>query len=300
MNASPELSQILSLLMEDPQFGAILPTTDTLTLLDAPSEYHIRKHRESGALQENIHFFKHISPIDNVGRIYYTLAGLVKLCELGVGSRPRQVYETLMQWKPRGQIIPVGSQAVQPYQVDPAGQPTTYSQQGFYDQPEPAYAGIDRGGPIAHTPTEYPYPITQGVGNSPVSPSDMIGMAIEGAVERVLGRHSAGYAQDANAHQVSDYMFRQQEQTLRAVEAGARIATGASIQTLRSQPMPVKETTIFQSVQPAEKSQNDGWLFYGGIAICLLAAGIFWIAGRTTARQDSAPTYQPQQLEVRQ
>lgn len=306
MNNTSDLIPFLDLLIPDASHGALLPTSDVLTLFGLPSEYHVRKHRESGALQPDQDYIQVKGQLrpdgiqDNTVRIYYTLAGLLKLCQLNVSDRCQQLYHLLLQVQAPTSIIPAPTQSMQPWQAAPtqithqpapSAYPQTYAPQG-YEQPAAPYSAA---GAIASAgygqPIHHPRPITGTPVNSPgyiqaAHPSQVIAQSVQEGVHAALHAYKSDNTPDANAHQVVRYLAEQQERDLKLFESAIVAGVFAGERT-KTQPQPL----LVQS-----SSEWPDWMKYLMIALLAVAsAGMAYFAMRSALRPSTS--YVP--VEVR-
>ena len=89
------MTDYLSYLMHHPSYGALFPNRLAVAVFGVPNRHHIDKHRPF--LQEGIDWVTLPSASDHTPRVYYTLSGLPKLCDL-VGTPQAQSFKhTLLQ-----------------------------------------------------------------------------------------------------------------------------------------------------------------------------------------------------------
>lgn len=304
MNQQNPLEQFLGLLIPHPQFGAILPTADTLALFNLTNDYHVKKHRDTGSLQEGLHYIQVKGGIapggtqiqDNVVRIYYTFEGLITLAKLNIGDRASLVYQTLMSYKPtepNGAIVQAPPSQMQPWQAAPTQltSPHQYASQSYSVTGVPEQFAITPaaigGGSLTYAghPKSITSPPT--LGNSPAHhPMHVITTGVEQAIENILSRHGGGSSTgnpDANAHDMANYLMQQQRLTTEVVQAVASAVAGAN------------PKTEVVTIQGREIPQWAIWFL--GIGLTVFAASVVFLISKA-ALQPSSSSLPPQSTEV--
>ena len=229
----------LSHLINHPQFGVLFPNRIAVAVFGVPSRHYIDKWRVS--LIEGQDWLTLPSDTDNTPRVYYTLTGLPKLCDL-VNTSQAQVFkqqllgalqtlpssQSLPTARPGGTLVPV---AVPPTpSPGPSASPLVYA-----SEPLPS--------PATHTPaSEYSPPPSPAFPSSPVAatPSPPITQLSDHLSARV-----ASTVTPAIAHQLSQSLSRQVAPLSQSVSQ--------LHQTLASQP---QQPSLQEVAQLYERAQN--------------------------------------------
>lgn len=102
------MQEYLQHLVPDRTVGYLFPHTMAMGAFGVQKEYHLLKHRPN--LLENQHWFK-IKGADHIFRVYYSLAGLLKLADLINTPHAQAFKQALVQYCQGGAIVqsPPGS-----------------------------------------------------------------------------------------------------------------------------------------------------------------------------------------------
>ena len=151
MSSHPPINY-LTHLINHPQFGFLFPNRIAVAVFGVPSRHYIDKWRPS--LIEGQDWLTLPSETDSTPRVYYTLTGLPKLCDL-VNTPQAQTFkqqllasiQTLPSYQPQspvmasgGSLVPTSPSATVPSPISP---PSIYPSR---------YSGIPIPSPTTHTP----------------------------------------------------------------------------------------------------------------------------------------------------
>lgn len=239
----------------DPDYGLLLPTALTLAKLGV-TEYHIRKHRPQ--LTENGDYLR-VRGQDNVERLFYSLSGLLKLCEFLPKTAQIQEFEQeLAQFQQSiqpGMLAPVHPQSLQ---TQPAA-PTVLQ------SPHPILADTA-------APAGYPAHLIQPPPDA-INPAQQVASAlaphIQGAVDRAIAR--------AEVHQRSqaDLLFQQQQLELEKFKTYTQVILEAQRQSSENtaqvvSSMPTSDLYVEQNLSAQESPWSRWFNYQDPLAIALL------------------------------
>lgn len=281
----------------DPDYGLLLPTALTLAKLGT-TDYQIRKHRPQ--LGENEDYLR-VRGQDNVDRIFYSLAGLLKLCRLLPSTPQIQQFEQelgqFLQFSQPGAIAPAQPQAIRPQPYYPGALTPTRLTSPDVVIP-PASFGTDYA--PAHLMQHPP---------GAVNPAQQVASAlaphIQGAVDRAIARA------EVNQQSQSDLLFQQQQLELEKFKTYTQVILEAQRQSSQNtanvvSQIPTSDLYVEQNVASEESPWSRWFNYQDPLAIALLCSAMVALAAVSSyvfaalARQSvERPSYTPPVIQQR-
>ncbi|MBD2465596.1 hypothetical protein H6G89_31885 [Oscillatoria sp. FACHB-1407] len=281
----------------DPDYGLLLPTALTLAKLGT-TDYQIRKHRPQ--LGENEDYLR-VRGQDNVERIFYSLAGLVKLCHLLPCTPQIQQFEQelgqFLRSNQPGAIAPAQSQSIQPQPHYPSAlSPTRLTSPEVVASTSPFGADYAPANLMQHPP-------------GAVNPAQQVASAlaphVQAAVDRAIARA------EVNHQSQSDLLFQQQQLELEKFKTYTQVILEAQRQSSQNNAevvskIPTSDLYVEQNVSSEDSPWSRWFNYQDPLAIALLCSAMVALAAVSSyvfaalARQSvERPSYTPPAIQQR-